>query len=122
MAWIYDVKKTTFSRNGHVAFKARYAGAGQYKNNPKFECLKNRGPLPRGRYRIVGIPFVHKRTGPDTLRLEPYTDNVMCGRGGFLIHGDSRAYPGKASEGCIILDREFRLRIYNSKDLEIIVV
>jgi len=32
----------------------------------------------------------------------------MCGRSGFMIHGDSEKHPGEASEGSIILDFAFR--------------
>ena len=122
MAWIYNVKRHEFSRNGQFKFRARYAGNGKYKDDPQFECVKNKGPLPRGKYRIVGEPVNHKRTGRYTLVLQPYADNRMCGRDGFLIHGDSRAHPGEASRGCIILDFEFRRAIFDSKDLEVVVL
>jgi len=122
MAWTYNVTSKNFYLNGKLKFQARYAGAPGYKNNPDYECLRNRGPLPRGRYRIVGVPFTHRKAGPFTLRLKPYPDNSMCGRDGFLIHGESRKNPGTASNGCIILDRDFRNLIWNSLDKEVIVI
>ena len=122
MAWIYNVKRHEFSRNGQFKFRARYAGNGKYKDDPQFECVKNKGPLPRGKYTIVGKPFTHQRTGIYTLRLAPDKSNTMCGRAGFLIHGDSRVRPGEASQGCIVLDYDYRVEMVKSEDREIIVV
>ena len=56
------------------------------------------------------------------IRLEPDPGNNMCGRSGFLIHGDSTKHPGFASQGCIILDKKYRKDMWNSGDkiLEVI--
>lgn len=121
MTWVYNVRSKKFTWNGEFQFEARYAGATGYKNNPDYECIVNKGPLPRGRYRIVGVPFTHKIAGPFTLRLEPYSSNSMCGRAGFLIHGDSKKFPGEASNGCIVLLPNYRKRIWDSSDKEVIV-
>ncbi|MFZ4835148.1 tlde1 domain-containing protein [Rouxiella sp. Mn2063] len=121
MTWVYDVRKRTFTHNGKLEFTARYAGAIGYKNDPQFESLQDKGPLPRGRYKIVGVPFTHRRAGRYTLRLSQYPSNNMFGRDGFLIHGDSIQHPGTASNGCIVLDPRFRHRIYESNDKELIV-
>ncbi|MEI2265032.1 tlde1 domain-containing protein [Erwinia sp. CGal63] len=121
MSWTYSVMMKTFKHNGEYKFSALYAGAPGYKDNPEYECLRNKGPLPRGKYRIVGVPFTHKKAGEFTLRLEPDKGNSMCGRDGFLIHGDSRKEPGTASNGCIILDPRFRKEIWKSGDRELIV-
>jgi len=122
MTWVYDVRKKSFTHNGVYKFSAQYAGAPGYTDNPDYECLKDKGPLPRGKYRIVGMPFTHPKAGPYTLRLEPYAENNMCGRDGFLIHGDSIRDPGTASNGCIILLRDYRRKLYISGDREIIVI
>ncbi|MFH8133273.1 tlde1 domain-containing protein [Pantoea osteomyelitidis] len=100
MVWKYVVREATFYNNG-IKLKARYAGAPGYYNNPSQECIKNKGPVPRGRY-IIGAPYKSLRTGIYTLPLSPDAENNMCGRGDFLIHGDSIRYPGTASQGCII--------------------
>lgn len=121
MAWIYNVKQRTFTRNGIFEFKAKYAGSPGYKDDPLFECEKNKGPLPRGKYRITGIPFMHPIAGKFTLRLVPDVNNKMCGRFGFLIHGDSTKNPGRASNGCIVVGPLEREKIWNSKDKEVIV-
>jgi hypothetical protein len=46
----------------------------------------------------------------------------MCGRGGFLIHGDSISHPGDASDGCIILTRPEREAIVKTGSKMLIVV
>ena len=81
------------------------------KNNPHAQCERDIGPIPRGRY-TIGAPFVGP--SPFSLRLTPDPANDMCGRDGFLIHGDSIADPGTASNGCIILSRAQREQIWAS--------
>ena len=89
------------------------------KNNPDKQCESDIGPIPRGTYSI-GDPFVGP--SPFSLRLTPDPSNDMCGRSGFLIHGDSIAAPGTASHGCIILPRPVRERIYQSRLGKLVVV
>ncbi|WP_158780519.1 tlde1 domain-containing protein [Pantoea sp. BAV 3049] len=120
MTWTYNVRTKEFHLNGELKFKSQYAGAVGYKNDPGFECIKNKGPLPRGSYRI-GAPYDSKKTGPYTLVLIPQSANNMCGRGDFRIHGDSKKEPGSASEGCIVAEKDFREKIWESGDRELIV-
>lgn len=89
------------------------------KNNPSMQCERDLGPIPRGTY-TIGVPF----TGPSpfSLRLTPDPGNDMCGRNGFLIHGDSISLPGTASQGCIILRRPVRERIHQNELGKLIVV
>lgn len=91
-----------------------YAGKGRGKNNPDLQTVKNIGPLPRARYTVEG-PFTHPTKGPVCFRLIPELGQPMYGRGGFLIHGDSAAHPGDASEGCIVLPRPAREQIARAK-------
>ena len=60
--------------------------------------------------------------GPYVLPLTPDPENLMYGRDGFLIHGDSITNPGSASEGCIILPRSARTMIAASGDNRLEVV
>lgn len=120
MTWIYDVRKRSFTQNGVYKFKALYAGAEGYKNNPGAECLRNKGPLPGGKYRISNPVARHPKAGRFVLRLTPYADNNMCGRDGFLIHGDNGQ--GTASEGCIVTSFEVRRQIAASGDKELVVI
>lgn len=119
MTWVYDVRKKSFTLDGKYQFSAIYAGAEGYKNDPALECEVNKGPLPRGKYHI-GHPIAkHPTAGHFVLRLTPYSENQMCGRAGFLIHGDNGR--GTASNGCIVLAPGFRKSIADSGDRELIV-
>ena len=92
-----------------------YSGAGECKNDPAKQDVHNAGPIPRGIY-TIGEPGDTNTHGPYVLHLTPDAGNEMCGRSGFLIHGDSVVNPGTASEGCIILPRKVRERIWQSGD------
>ena len=61
MAWTCNIMPKLFKDNGSYKFKAFYAGAPGQKDNPDYEYLINKEPLPRGEYRIVGFPFNHKK-------------------------------------------------------------
>jgi non-ribosomal peptide synthetase component E (peptide arylation enzyme) len=54
--------------------------------------------------------------GPYVLPLAPWPNNNMFGRNGFYIHGDTAARNQTASNGCIVLDRQYRLMIAQSGD------
>jgi hypothetical protein len=84
-----------------------YAGAGDGKNQPDQQQVENVGPIPVGVY-DVGPPHDTAAHGPFVLTLTPHPGNEMFGRAGFLIHGDSVANPGTASQGCIIQARSAR--------------
>ena len=120
MTWEYDVREAKFYKDGVFQFKSEYAGAIGYYNDPANECVKNNGPLPRGKY-TIGAPYNSTKTGPYTLPLIPDCSNNMCGRNEFRIHGDSGKHPGAASEGCIVTDFNTRRDIWNSNDRELLV-
>ncbi len=98
-----------------------YSGKGACKNLPSAQFRHNLGPIPCGLY-TIGDPVDTNAHGPFVLPLTPHADNNMQGRAGFLIHGDSIAYPGEASQGCIILSRPTREKMAASEDrlLEVI--
>jgi hypothetical protein len=87
-----------------------YAGRNQCKNSPACISRRGVGPLPVGRYLVTPVAQ-HPGLGPDVLALEPDATNVMFGRSGFYIHGDSRQHPGNSSSGCIILPRSSRMAL-----------
>lgn len=120
MTWVYKIKEAAFYLNGTYQFDALYAGAVGYYNAPVQQCVKNKGPLPAGGY-TIGSPFQHRTAGKYVLRLTPNSSNNMCGRDGFLIHGDSKKMPGTASNGCIITTLVNRIAIHTSKDRNLIV-
>jgi hypothetical protein len=102
--------------NGRVLYAGAPAGQGysgrwDAKNNPRWEGVKNLGPIPKGQYKISS-PFTWN--GQEyVMRLTPIGHDAK-GRSGFLIHGDSKQRPGDASQGCIILPLEARRTIANN--------
>lgn len=86
-----------------------YSGSPQGINNPTMEHIRNVGPIPRGRY-LIGAPHSHKRLGPVVMTLFPH-GHAAHGRSGFMIHGDNMNLNRTASQGCIILGRDYRQRI-----------
>jgi hypothetical protein len=119
--WTYEQNSGRLSKDG-ILLATGYSGAGDGKNNPAKQNLHNIGPIPQGLWEICGPPIDTPAHGPYVLRLEPAPDTVTYGRTGFLMHGDSIEHPGTASEGCIILDRVTRTRVYQSGDTKLEVI
>lgn len=119
--WIYNQRTGAIARNNDNPIAIGYAGKGEHKNKPGSHHLRNLGPLPRGIYKI-NAPIDHRTLGPYAMRLTPAAGNEMFGRSQFLIHGDSISDPGNASEGCIILPKWARERIWDSGDRWLVVV
>lgn len=118
--WIYEQATGKLLRNGNFIAEG-YAGYGPGKNNPAFECVKNIGPLPKGKY-TINAPYDSKKVGEYALVLTADIHNKMYGRDDFRIHGDAIANPGSASQGCIILPLAIRQLIWRSGDRELEVV
>ncbi|MBS1002925.1 tlde1 domain-containing protein [Acetobacter thailandicus] len=117
MTWTYDQSSGALSHDGKfIAFG--YSGIDAGYNNPAMASSHNTGPIPKGKY-TIGKPFHHPKTGGNTMRLTPSADTETYGRAGFMIHGDSKAHPGKASHGCIILLLIYRTQIMNSDDKQL---
>lgn len=120
MTWEYNVKEHKFYQNGTFKYDANYAGATGYKNDPAQECVKEKGPLPRGSYNI-GSPHNSAHTGKYTISLIPASSNLMCGRDAFKIHGMNANHPADSSNGCIIAPLSVRKAIWSSGDRELLV-
>jgi hypothetical protein len=118
--WIYTQATGWLSKSGKNLYRG-YSGSPEGKNNPQMEDRHNVGPIPTGKYSI-GQPHDTSTHGPYVLSLTPDPKNIMFGRAGFLIHGDSIANPGTASQGCIILPKAARELIYQSGDHDLEVV
>jgi Protein of unknown function (DUF2778) len=91
-------------------------------NNPSAQDQHSVGPLPQGIYMMTGVSET-SHVGPYAIILSPSSDNEMFGRGDFRIHGDRTNGPAKsASEGCIIMPRAIREKIWESGErlLEVI--
>ena len=118
--WTYRVTSGEMIRPEGTTLCNGYSGKGPFKNDPNSEALHNRGPIPQGRY-FIGDPIDTVTHGPYVLPLTPSPDNIMYGRDGFLIHGDSITDPGNASEGCIVLAHQYRIAISISGDYDLLV-
>ena len=120
MTWRYE-QSTGRMLHDDERVAIGYSGAGDCKNDPSAQDVHNAGPIPRGTY-TIGAPVDTVTHGPYVLSLTPDPANEMCGRSGFLCHGDSVVHPGTASQGCIIMPRLVREQIWNSNDLTLEVV
>lgn len=119
MPWLY-YQRTGVIQHNAVVIGTGYSGTGTGFNNSADQSKHNLGPIPRGMY-TIGAPKDEPHN-PYVLPLVPDKGNQMFGRSGFLIHGDSIAHPGAASQGCIILPRWIREKIVASKDAVLEVV
>jgi len=121
MTWKYDQSSGDIEHNGKFAGTG-YSGAGRLlhegRNNPAMEKLKQKGPIPAGKWSI-GKARTSPQTGPIVMDLTPVGHDAH-GRSAFQIHGDNTA--GNASEGCIILARGIRKDIDASGDRDLEVV
>lgn len=88
MTWFFQQSTGSLYHDGNYIFKG-YAGKDTGKFNPEMQGVSNIGPLPRGKYLIVGSPFHHPHTGNYSIRLKLDLRNNIFGRAEFLIHGDS---------------------------------
>ena len=115
--YTYSISSGSFtSSDGWSA--TGYAGGGSvaqgdvfnrtHKNNPNSTSITNFGPLPAGVYTITGY---HHTITTNTIILNP---TFSTNRTLLRIHGDSRANPGQASRGCIILGPNERQRIVDA--------
>jgi hypothetical protein len=109
---LYSQRTGAFTLGGKVIGYG-YAGNGPDKNEPRSQGKKGHGPLPQHQYKLTTVKD-SPRTGPFTIVLEPVGSGDMLGRGDFRIHGDSIKAPGTASDGCIILPRNLREKIWSS--------
>lgn len=109
MKWIYEQATGRLSRNGKL-ISVGYAGAPGYINDTASESIRNKGPIPRGLWRMTQVYAKHPRLGPAAISLVP-VGHTALGRSDFLIHADSIAKPGAASQGCIILPYAVRAQM-----------
>lgn len=119
MPWTYTRSTGTLSDpDGNIVARNGYSGAGDGRNNPAMENVRNVGPIPRGSYRI-GNARHSVRTGAVSMDLTPETGTATFGRSAFMIHGDNLDHT--ASTGCVILGRPVREQINRSADKGLIV-
>ncbi len=115
MTWSYSQATGELSHDGEY-IATGYAGIGPDLNKPSSQDIPFKGPLPQGTYNI-GPPMADGgHMGPYVLPLNPWPGNNMFDRLGFYIHGDTPARNKSASNGCIVLDRQWRTMIAQSND------
>lgn len=120
MAFTYEqISGRMLSATGVIG--VGYSGFSMGKNNPDMQEVRNVGPIPCGMYTIEA-PVDSPKHGKFSMLLVPDLENQMHGRDEFLIHGDSIDFPGRASQGCIIISRWVRELIWNSGDHRLQVV
>jgi len=83
-------------------------------NNCEMQGTRQIGPLPVGLYKFLS-PVLQSHLGPFAIPLLPDPGNVMLGRSGFFMHGDTTP-GGNASQGCIIMPRAIRQMCWDSED------
>lgn len=120
--WTYQQSTGRMVGAGGLLLAVGYSGADPNgKNNPLMQAIQDQGPIPQGNYTFEE-PEDTIAHGPYAMPLTPATDNEMFGRSGFLCHGDNIDNPGTASEGCIIIPRFARERIWESGDRQLQVI
>lgn len=87
-----------------------YSGDKDHYNQPQFEQLPKKGPIPAGEYQLH-YQAEHPILGKHVFELEPKAGQPMYGRSGFFIHGDNEELNHTASEGCIIAPLEARIHL-----------
>lgn len=124
--WYWHQGRGVLTRDGEIISRG-YSGKGRGKNNPALEGIRGLGPIPRGLWRIKNV-YNSANVGPYALTLhavdiKPDDDiHQVTGRSAFRIHGDSIKNPGDASNGCIILPRKIREKIWQSGDRDLMVI
>lgn len=120
MTWTYSQSTGRLSHDGEV-IATGYAGHDAGLDDPNAQQTAFVGPLPRGTYDIGSPISDGGHMGPYVLPLSPWPINNMFGRSGFYIHGDTPARDQSASNGCIVLDRQWRALITQSSDPVLVV-
>jgi hypothetical protein len=113
--WTYVQATGELVDSGGRTIGVGYSGAGEHKNRPESQFIRDKGPVPCGIY-YMQPPRDTVTHGPYFIPLMSGLGNEMRGRDGFAIHGDSKAKPGTASQGCIIQSRATRETAWGSGD------
>ena len=119
--WKFSVRQGSLRSDDGVYVTQAYSGHNEGElygvNNPDLQAMPGIGPIPVGLYQI-SAPVTSQQTGPYAMSLTPLNGTDTHGRSAFEIHGDLVGQEGKqlASHGCVIVDRPFRERIWQSGD------
>lgn len=95
---VYDISAGIVHMPNGEKLKAS-SGRGQYRDNPKFVHVKNRGATPPNVYNLrMRESRFH---GIEAIRMTPVGGAKMYGRDGFLTHTYLLRVPGDSS-GCVV--------------------
>ena len=114
--WIFCQSTGKFSNADATLSAIGYSGNGEDLDDPSAQEVKDHGPIPQGKWLIGEFFDQVPGKGPVICTLTPDAETETYGRSGFMIHGDNKAADHTASEGCIILPRQMREAIRDSKD------
>lgn len=114
MPWTHSQSIGQLSHDGSSVGQG-CSGHGPGRNNSDMETVHGVGPTPRGSYQI-GSPHHSRNTGNYSMNLDPQAGTNTWGRTLLRMHGDNRAHPGEASDGCVILPLQTRQSIWSSGD------
>lgn len=117
----YQISTGELSAEDGTLLGTGYSGLEECKNDPSKCAVHDRGPICPGFYTIEE-PHDSPTHGPFAMHLTPDADNEMHGRGAFMVHGDSAAHPGKASNGCIVQGHDARVALWGTGDRRLQVV
>jgi hypothetical protein len=111
--WIYEQSTGNMFFNNTIVGTG-YSGNTSGVNNPSEQDVQFIGPIPEGYYTFGSPQTPISILGPYALPLTPNAGNMMYGRAGFFIHGDTPQHNFSASEGCIIMPLSVRQMMASS--------
>lgn len=115
----YDISAHTIYLPDGTRLEA-HSGNGQYRDNPRYVSMKNRGPTPPNTYKLsMRESLFH---GVPALRLTP-TDGInKYDRVGLLAHTYLRRRPGD-SAGCLAVKDYYKfLKYYQRGEIRTLVI
>jgi hypothetical protein len=94
-----------------------YAGAGEGRNNPALQNVRNTGPIPQGMWNVNHVAqTLQGHPHSNVLHLQPAPGTQTHDRDRFRMHGDYRTTDprhGNASAGCPIVPPDTRSALAN---------
>jgi Protein of unknown function (DUF2778) len=119
--WTYSQLSGDLANPSGDYIGSGYSGRGAGLNNSLLQDDPDIGPIPQGTW-LIGTFFDDPGgKGPIVCHLSPASTTQTFGRSGFMIHGDNKESNHTASEGCIILARNLREAVAESKELYLLV-
>ena len=118
--WTYSQATGELRHNG-LTLGFGFSGYEDGINVPAMQDLPGIGPIPRGRWLMLDPPENSPTLGPYAFRLTPDPKTPTFGRSAFWCHGRSIKTPFDSSRGCLALQRDLRLKMWESGDRELLV-